>query len=155
MKKAVSCGISWQPSFTLHTWENESFLRHYCKFATLMICRCDWPICKNANLHVCTFDEKLFPLNLEGEAYIQYSARRERELRGKRWLPSMTYVVVVLIQINEFKVNSSDSNQLDEEHIGSVSTLSPHDNQLQLLKFQESRYLWERNRSTVYMWNER
>ena len=61
----------------------------------------------------------------------------------------------VLIQINEFKVNSSDSNQLDEEHIGSVSTLSPHDNQLQLLKFQESRYLWERNRSTVYMWNER
>ena len=31
----------------------------------------------------------------------------------------------VLIQINEFKVNSSDSNQLDEEHIGSVSTLTP------------------------------
>ena len=37
----------------------------------------------------------------------------------------MTYEVVVLIQINEFKVNSSDSNQLDEEHIGSVSTLTP------------------------------
>ena len=42
----------------------------------------------------------------------------------------MTYVVVVLIQINEFKVNSSDSNQLDEEHIGSVSTLTHDDNQL-------------------------
>ena len=46
----------------------------------------------------------------------------------------------VLIQINEFKVNSSDSNQLDEEHIGSVSTLAHHDNQLRPGEILESRY---------------
>ena len=51
--------------------------------------------------------------------------RSMERIEGKVVVLLLASLYDVLIQINEFKVNSSDSNQLDEEHIGSVSTLTP------------------------------
>ena len=67
------------------------------------------------------FDEKSISNTTHTAAVCQSMERIDIE--GKVVVLASLYDV--LIQINEFKVNSSDSNQLDEEHIGSVSTLTP------------------------------
>ena len=91
-----------------------------------MICRCvsqNWPICKTPICMSTFWWETFSPYSLCWQLVLEMMTTRS----GVK-------------QINEFKVNSSDSNQLDEEHIGSVSTLAHHDNQLRPGEILESRY---------------